>query len=80
MKYRILPNLLEIMVKKRYVFSGVEDLLPNQVLHVDEAQEHTLRLDTSKFKSGAVRSDIISGRFTIPLECLDRIPDKIQRD
>ncbi len=73
MKYRILPNLLETIIKKRYDLLGVEDLLVNQVLHVDESMETALNLDTEQERAGLVDSEIITGSFRIPTECLDEI-------
>lgn len=71
MKFRILPNLLEIIIKQRYEIGGFEDLLPNQVLNVDPSLEAVLNLDPNKFRAGRVNSEIISGSFKIPVECLD---------
>jgi hypothetical protein len=73
MKFRILPNLLEVMIKNHYDFAGIEDLLPNQVLKVDGWLESILRLDVEKVRAGTVDSEIITGKFVIPIECLDRI-------
>ena len=74
MKFRILPNLLEVMIKRHYHFVGVEDLLINQVLNVSLGMEVALDLDKSVARAGWVNSDIITGPFIIPVECLDRIP------
>jgi len=75
MKYRIKPNLIEVITRLGFERTSLDEKLVGQIIEEDISMMATLeqyqKLNLTTFIAGRIKSDTLEGRFIVPRECLD---------